>query len=85
MRTPDPWLNTDVPPVSLSRQVRPMIDDVPVTVDIRLAGRTRDWTDAAMSLHPWRAEFVAVGAGAKLNQCVGTAEGALAPWLDFRL
>ena len=36
-----------------------MIDDVPLTVDFRLAEHARDWTEEAMSLRPWRAEFFA--------------------------
>ena len=51
-----------------------MIDNVPITVDFRLAEHARDWTEEAMSLRPWRAEFFAVSAGARLTHCVGTIE-----------
>lgn len=36
-----------------------MIEDVPITVDFRLAEHARDWTESAMSIRPWRAEFFA--------------------------
>ena len=36
-----------------------MINDVPVTLDFRCADKAREWTDSAMSLRPWRAEFFA--------------------------
>jgi SAM-dependent methyltransferase len=32
-------------------------DDVPVTVDFREAAHARQWTEAAMSVRPWRADF----------------------------
>jgi SAM-dependent methyltransferase len=32
-------------------------DDVPVTVDFRQAAHARQWTEAAMSTRPWRADF----------------------------
>ena len=31
--------------------------DVPVTVDFREAEHARKWTEAAMSVRPWRADF----------------------------
>lgn len=34
-------------------------DDVPVTVDFRQAEHARQWTEAAMSVRPWRADFFA--------------------------
>lgn len=34
-----------------------MIEDVPVTVDFRRMDHAREWTDKAMSLRPWRADF----------------------------
>ncbi len=32
-------------------------DDVPVTVDFRQAEHARQWTQAAMSVRPWRSDF----------------------------
>lgn len=34
-----------------------MTDDVPMTVDFRRPEHAREWTDSAMSLRPWRADF----------------------------
>lgn len=36
-----------------------MIEDVPITVDFRLADHAREWAESAMSIRPWRAEFFA--------------------------
>lgn len=34
-----------------------MTGDVPVTVDFRRMDHAREWTDKAMTLRPWRADF----------------------------
>lgn len=39
-------------------------DDVPVTVDFRQAAHAQQWTQAAMSARPWRADFFAAFAEA---------------------
>lgn len=34
-----------------------MTDDVPMTVDFRRPEHAREWTESAMALRPWRADF----------------------------
>jgi SAM-dependent methyltransferase len=36
-----------------------MTEDVPITVDFRLAEHARNWTESANSIRPWRADFFA--------------------------
>ncbi|HEX7649219.1 MAG TPA: class I SAM-dependent methyltransferase [Noviherbaspirillum sp.] len=40
-----------------------MNSDVPITVDFRREDHARDWTEAAMSVRPWRVDFFNAFAG----------------------
>jgi len=64
-----------------------MIEDVPITVDFRRPQHAREWTETAMSLRPWRADFFdtfaeAIEAGASAQNCrvleLGSGPGFLA-------
>lgn len=46
-----------------------MINDVPMTLDFRIADKAREWTESAMSVRPWRAEFFAAFADVIARTC----------------
>jgi len=46
-----------------------MINDVPMTLDFRIADKAREWAESAMSVRPWRAEFFAAFADVIARTC----------------
>lgn len=51
--------------------MNPMINDVPITLDFRRADKAREWTESAMSVRPWRADFFAAFAEIVARGCAG--------------
>jgi len=48
-----------------------MTQDVPTTIDFRLAEHAQAWAESAMAVRPWRAEFFAAFAKVIKSTCAG--------------
>lgn len=61
----------------------PHDDDVPVSVDFRQAAHAQQWTEAAMSLRPWRADFFAAFAAVVAAKAGAAKAGAACRVLEL--